>query len=157
MRIGVSGHRAREGADWLWVHGQLIGMFLDEPKAVGWSSLAAGADMFFAEVALSYGGGHVAVVPAPGYLEEFDVTDQRRYLSLLSRSRRVIRVRGDSEASGFRRAGERVARSVDKMVFIWDGEVARGDGGTADIVDYARGAGIAGIWLNPLTREISAI
>jgi hypothetical protein len=153
MRIGMSGHRARDGADWAWARDQLIALFLDAPRAVGWSSLAAGADTIFAEVALAYGGGHVAVIPTPGYIGEFAAADQRRYHVLLARSRRVIRVRGEGEASGFRRAGERVARSVDKMVFIWDGDEARGDGGTADIVDYAIGRKIDAIWLNPLTRE----
>ena len=94
MRIGVSGHRARDGADWGWVRDQLIDIFLEAPKAVGWSSLAAGAYTIFAEVALSYGGGHVAVVPTPGYLEGFDPDDRPRSKLLLERSKPVIRVRG---------------------------------------------------------------
>ncbi len=38
-------------------------------------------------------------------------------------------------------AGQRVVDLTELVVVVWDGEVARGVGGTADIVDYAKAKG----------------
>ena len=41
----------------------------------------------------------------------------------------------------FLRAGRRVVDLSDRLFAVWDGEKARGVGGTAEIVDYARASG----------------
>ena len=38
----------------------------------------------------------------------------------------------------FNAAGERIAELCDVMAAIWDGQGARGQGGTADAVEHAR-------------------
>ncbi len=153
-RIGVSGHRHRDGADWDWTREALIDFFLSAPHAVGLSSLAAGADQIFAEVALAYGAGHIAVVPgAGGYAETFDGDELRKYEILRQRSKRIIRIGDEPTSANFRKAGERVVREADLMIFVWDGGPAQGEGGTADIVAYAKERRRSAIWLNPITRE----
>jgi len=154
MKIGVSGHRHRDGADWAWTRDAIVDIFLSKPKAVGWSSLAAGADQIFAEAAMAYGGGHVAVIPtADTYREYFAGRDLDRYDLLLARSKRMTRISGKTPEEAFRKAGERVVRAVDLMVLVWDGEPARGEGGAGDIAAYAEKKRVKTIWLNPLTRK----
>ena len=150
MKIGVSGHRHRDGADWAWTRDAIVDIFLSNPKAVGWSSLAAGADQIFAEAALSYGAGHVAVIPTiDSYRDYFAGRDLDKYDSLLARSKKLIRINGRTPEEAFRKAGERVVRASNLMVLVWDGEPARGEGGAGDIAAYAEKKRVKTIWLNP--------
>lgn len=154
MKIGVSGHRHRDGADWLWTRNAIADIFLQHPKAVGWSSLAVGADQVFAETALVHGGGHVAVIPSyETYHTYFDGSDLDEYYRLLGRSKRVIKVSGKTDEVAFRKAGERVVRAADLMILVWDGEPARGEGGSGDIAAYAEKKRTKMILLNPITRQ----
>lgn len=156
MKIGVSGHRHRDEADWLWAREALTDIFLAHPEATGWSSLAVGADQIFAEAAMAYGRGHIAIIPGgKAYNEEFQGRDNAKYRLLLERSKRVVHVGGKSNEQAFRRAGERVVRVVDLMVLVWDGEPARGEGGVGDIADYARRQSRRTVWIDPIRREIS--
>jgi hypothetical protein len=124
---------------------------------VGVTSLAAGADQLFAQLVLSHGGTLHAVLPARDYAETFEEpADLRRFRELLARA-------GTVETLEFERAGEdaylaagkRVAELSEVLYAIWDGEPARGKGGTADIVEHARDRGIATevIWPPGVTRE----
>ena len=56
--------------------------------------------------------------------------------------------------SDYLAAGCRVAALADLLLAVWDGEPARGRGGTADVVAFARRNLIPYVHLNPLTREI---
>lgn len=156
MKIGVSGHRYREGADWPWVRETITDVFLDNPRSTGWSSLAAGADQIFAEVALSYGNGHTAVLPGGAqYRETFSERDLLKFDALLATSRSRRRLRGKADGALFRKAGELVVRSVELMIFVWDGDPAAGEGGTADIVAYARTKKRPLIWLDPIRHTVA--
>ncbi len=155
MKIGVSGHRARDGADWLWVREAMIDVFLDHNNAIGWSSLAEGADQIFAEVALAFGGGLVSVIPfQTSYENEFAGRHRAKYEATLAKSRKVIGVNGDTREAAFFAAGKKVVKACDLMVLVWDGAPARGPGGTADIAEYAKVKRKPTIWLDPIDRRI---
>jgi len=154
QKVGVSGHRHRENVDWEWTRTTLVKFFVSNPNAIAWSSLAVGADQLFAEVAFAYGGGHVAVIPGGrDYVETFSDLDRDKYNVLHKRSKRTLKVGTEATAKNFKKAGERIVREVDLMIFIWDGEAARGEGGTAEIVAYAQLQNVKSIWLNPITRQ----
>ncbi|MEL7488746.1 MAG: ABC transporter substrate-binding protein [Pseudomonadota bacterium] len=139
MKIGVSGHRYRDAADWEWTRRAIVDVFIEHPTAVGWSSIAVGADQIFAEAALVFGRGLVAVIPAyESYAEEFSGRDRRVYDMTLARAKKVIRVSEGAREAAFLRAGQKIVRNVDLMALVWDGAPAQGAGGTADIVDCVR-------------------
>ncbi|MEL6360635.1 MAG: hypothetical protein AAFR21_06075 [Pseudomonadota bacterium] len=155
MKIGVSGHRERDGADWAWTRDEITKIFLGKPGAIGWSCLAIGADQIFAEAAISFGAGHVAVIPSPKtYRDEFEGQDALRYDALLTRSRRTVKVNARTREAAFRVAGEKVVKSVDEMVVVWDGDGARREGGTGEVVDFARARGVPCTWLDPIEKMV---
>ncbi|WP_242547183.1 hypothetical protein [Amycolatopsis sp. MtRt-6] len=49
----------------------------------------------------------------------------------------------ESNPDAYMAAGEHVLSLVDKMIAIWDGGPPGGHGGTADVVEAARGRGLA--------------
>ena len=52
-------------------------------------------------------------------------------------------------------AGQAVVDRSERLVAVWDGKPARGIGGTADIVSYARqkGVPVVVLWPESATRE----
>lgn len=111
----------------------------DGTALVGYSCLADGADMLFAQAVLDRGGSLIVVVPAAEYREGLPVEHRDTYDELFSRAERVIRMdRVASDSSAHMRASERMLDDVDEIVAVWDGKPARGFGGTGDVVEVAR-------------------
>jgi hypothetical protein len=106
---------------------------------VGVCSLAAGGDQLFAEALLKHGGELNVVIPCRGYNTAFsDEADRKRYARLLARAHEVVQLDYPAPSEeAFFAAGKQVVDMADELIAIWDGEHARGHGGTADIVDYA--------------------
>lgn len=126
------------------------------PKVVGYSSLASGADQVFAEIVLEQGGRLYAVIPSRRYERSFgDANARRRFRSLLRLAWKVEQLdhRKPTE-DAYLDAGQWVVQASDILLAIWDGEAAKGRGGTADIVRYARECGkdVEVIWPKGVKR-----
>ncbi len=113
-------------------HGDLIGV----------CSLAAGADQLFAQAVLDMGGALQVVVPCKRYGATFGGPDLLRFRELLGRAARIETLaHPEPSEEAFLEAGHRVADLCDVLIAVWDGEPARGLGGTADVVGYAKSVG----------------
>ncbi len=151
MKVGVSGHRDREGADWDWVRAE-IDVFIASDCAAGVSCLAPGADMIFAEAVLAL--GRRLIVMAPAAPPNGDNADRERQTALIAAASDVRRIAGATPDEAFFKAGKAVVDESDMMVFVWDGGPSRGVGGTADIVAYAAQRGKPGVVLDPIRRTV---
>jgi hypothetical protein len=60
---------------------------------------------------------------------------------------------GTRDAS-YESAGKYVVNSSDVLIAVWNGEAAAGQGGTAEIVKYARSIGHPLIWINSESGEV---
>jgi hypothetical protein len=149
LRVGVTGHRSfdrpldvaeRVAATVAELAGR------DDVTCLEvWSSLAEGADRLVAHHVLDEPDASlVAVLPldADDYAADFETaksTDE--FAALLSGASEVI-VTGPDESgsreSAYERAGHVVTDSADVLIAVWDGEPARGRGGTTEIIDRAR-------------------
>ncbi|MGH9896195.1 MAG: hypothetical protein ACREA0_30225 [bacterium] len=124
-----------------------IARIVDSARAglIGVSSLAAGADQMFAGKVLQAGGTLHLIIPSRGYEATFD--NRRDLDNFLSLSRRASRIEmleyPEPSEEAFLAAGRRVVDTCDVLVAVWDGQPAKGLGGTADIVQYARRQGIS--------------
>ncbi|MGH9128833.1 MAG: hypothetical protein ACRDY2_07680 [Acidimicrobiales bacterium] len=110
-----------------------------EDNLTGVCSLAMGADQMFAQLVLEAGGTLHAIIPCAGYELTFSTEGRASFDSLLGLAAKVETL-GYSAPSedAFLSAGYRVADLADVLIAVWDGQAARGLGGTADVVDYAR-------------------
>ena len=159
MKVGITGHqRLDDESAWAWVEDALC-RTLDSVRLplVGISSLALGADQLFAEVVLNLGGQLQVVLPFQGYGRTFDSPDAvARYEHLLNEAVQVeILRRTGTDEQAYLAAGQRIVELGDSLVAVWNGQPARGLGGTADIVQFALESGVE-IWhLNPDQREIT--
>jgi hypothetical protein len=121
----------------------------DSATLNGVCSLAAGADQLFAQSVLDVGGRLKVIVPSSGFETTFDRDDKRRYYELLSKAASVETLDWpEPTEDAFLSAGHRIVRAADVLIAIWDGQEARGKGGTADVVRYAqtKGRRVLVIW-----------
>ena len=152
LKIGVTGHQQRDGLDWLWVRSQIDRFLVGKPLIVGYSSLAAGTDQVFAEAILERAGKLVAVIPKDDYSSYFQDEALKNFQSLMTRAQIIDLHSIKADGGAFLDAGKWIAREVDRLVAVWDGEPAEGTGGTGDVVAYALALGKAVHLIDPIKR-----
>lgn len=146
LAIGFSGHRKLpdEGRS-----RSVIRYFLEQQKATpgtvyGVSSAAAGADLLFAESCLELGIPLRVLLPMAKdrFRNDFDAPTWERAERVLS-SAISVEVTGDHEQrrENYYECGIETVQQSQLLVALWDGKEARGLGGTAEIVAFARAIG----------------
>ena len=126
-----------------------------------WSSLAEGADRIVAHLVPAHADRLVVVLPleAQDYRDDFATQESRREFDELLASSELVDVTGPDEdgtrESAYERAGLGIVERCHVLLALWDGEPARGRGGTAEIVRAARERGRTVIHV-PVTRADSA-
>jgi hypothetical protein len=155
LTYGVTGHQDLPTEAKVLAQTVFQTLFGRDSDLVGVSSLAAGADQLFAAEILRAGGRLEVVIPCAGYESTFGPQEIGLYRDLLDRAADVsaLPFPQPSEAA-YMAAGIAIVERSEVLVAVWDGQVARGLGGTADIVRYAesRGRRIEVAWPDGLAR-----
>lgn len=142
--VGFTGHRQLDqlreiqGA----VHTVLEALRHEGPgEWIALSSAAAGADTLFAQQALALGlTWHVVLPLSPAeFRHDFSPAEWKVTEALLPEAGQV-RVIGenDSRDDNYLDCGMETVNGCDVFIALWDGRPARGKGGTAEVVAYAR-------------------
>ncbi|MEN8600261.1 hypothetical protein ABFC64_02360 [Microbacterium rhizosphaerae] len=162
LRIGIVGHRWLEdddvtrgavaaAVDDLWQRRSNSATANTSVGLTVVSALAEGADRIAAAAAVDRGARLEVVLPLPSadYEKDFQTPESlARYRELLADAASVtaLPIRDDRDAA-YLEGGMRVVERCDAVIAIWDGEPARGTGGTAEIVAYADAIGRPVRWL----------
>lgn len=157
MQIGVTGHqRLDDTRAWAWVESAMCQELDALPQPLtAVSSLAIGADQLLASLVIRRGGQIVALIPFAGYERTFAPDDLEAYRQLLGVAVRVEVLESlGTDEDAYLAAGKRVVDLADRMLAVWNGQPAKGKGGTADIVAYALAQGVPLVHLNPATRTV---
>jgi hypothetical protein len=162
--IGVTGHRPARlrNAD-LGLLRQRIADVLASVRAGRLSTalsvlspLAEGADQIVARVALDAGCQLAAVLPFPrdDYAQDFATAAAKaEYRALLALASTVVELDGlrtttQERDAAYSAAGAYTVAHGDMLLAIWDGEAARGPGGTAQVIESALDAQKPVIWIH---------
>ena len=142
-RIAVSGHQGLPVRTVELVDEQIRALLSgDAPDVVGVSCLADGADQVFARAVTDLGGRIEVVVPAERYRDGLAEEAHGEYDRLLAQAVSVRRLPFvDSTSESHMAASKLMVDEADELFAVWDGKPARGYGGTADVVAYARDRG----------------
>ena len=155
MRFGVTGHRVLppsvvQCATAHWSRALPAGARLH-----GVSNLADGADQLFAAHVLAAGGTLEVVLPCERYAGSL-IADSRERFEQFRRAAATVLTMPYPEPSeqAFLAAGQAMVDRCDHLFAVWDGRPARGVGGTADIVTYARARGlpVTVLWVDGVLR-----
>lgn len=174
LRFGITGHRSprlarehhgavkqacsdifsRAKALLEQIHLQHRSVFSEqEPEARLISALAEGADTLAAEAAIDEGLTLSVCYPfaAPDYAEDFAPGEWHRAEQLAERAVSTLSLvdhsRGDKGA--YEAIGRLALAQSDILIAIWDGDAARGRGGTTEVVATAVAAHLPVIHINP--------
>jgi hypothetical protein len=159
--VGFSGHRQITDPRGL---GEAISVALASLREsahgewLGLSSVAEGGDQIFVAQIRLLGLSWHAILPLPRreFSQDFPPDEWPAVQALLDGAEhvRVITENGTRE-DAYLDCGMATVEGCDVLVAVWDGEPARGKGGTADIVAYARSLGRPLILIDPSTLEVT--
>lgn len=142
-RIAVSGHRGLSPATVGLVDQAIRAALAGCPDVTGLSCLADGADQIFARAVTDAGGRLEAVLPAELYRHGLPEDAHAEYDALLSLAAAVHRLPFvEATPRSYMAASQLMIDHADELYAVWDGLPARGYGGTADAVAYARDRGV---------------
>jgi len=142
-RIAVSGHRGLPAGTATLVDKAIRAALAEHaPEVTGLSCLADGADQIFGRAVADLGGRLEAVISAEMYRDALPNAAHAQYDDLLARAVSVHRLPfAEPTAEAYMAAGQLMVDQADELYAVWDGQPARGYGGTADVVAYAREQG----------------
>jgi hypothetical protein len=167
LRIGVSGHRVppklpeESEAPLRALIDRILAAIVDTVRKANAasafsivSSLAEGSDRIVAAAGLAAGLALQVVLPfnRAEYARDFETpTSRSEFEELLARACDVFELGGaaDERPRAYEAAGLFMLANIDVLIAIWDGEVAAGVGGTAQIVERAIADGIVVVWIEP--------
>ncbi len=170
FRVGVTGHRyvASTGAAAGLLRDQVRAVFAylwqtvvdsapvgSQPVLVVVSPLAEGADRLIAHEAVTNGFPLHCPLPfdCAVYEREFtDAASRAEFRSLLTQAAIVEELHGtratpERAEAAYEAVGRVVVEQSDLLIAIWDGEAARGRGGTASVVQDARARQLPVVWI----------
>lgn len=154
LRLGVTGHLELTDVETLKVAvasvlDEILERFSDHRTEVVYrvvSPLAEGADRLVARAVLKRPEADLVVLlpfPRARYLQDFGTPESKLEFEELLReavSERVIADERDlSDEEHYERVGQDVVDHADVLIALWNGQPAKGIGGTASVVSYARG------------------
>jgi hypothetical protein len=89
-------------------------------------------------------------LPPGEYERDFETAESRaEFASLLARASDVIVLpERENRTAAYEAAGDALVERCDTLIALWDGEPARGRGGTAHVVTRARSRARPVIWIS---------
>jgi hypothetical protein len=155
--IGITGHRHLEKSDEILSRvdqalGRLKRAYSGEQLKI-LSALAEGADRLVARRALDELGATL-VVPLPlspeAYESDFvSQASKEEFRALLQEAEEVIEMSpSPTRRHAYAFSGRYIVENAQVLIAVWDGEEARGKGGTGEIVALARAKGMPLVWIS---------
>ena len=156
-RIAISGHRGLNARTTELIDQAISERLSEQPDGItGLSCLADGADQIFARTVVDLGGTLEVIIPAEEYRSGLPADARAEYDDLLAHAAAVYQLPfTESTSESHIAASKLMIDKADELYAVWDGKPARGYGGTADVVAYARehGTPVEVIWPAGATRE----
>ena len=158
--VGFSGHRVLDEPAGVAraIRAELEALRREMPgEWIALSSVAQGGDQLFIAEARQLGISWHAILPLPRaeFARDFSPAGWTTVEAMLGEAEhvRVITENGTRE-DAYLDCGMETANAADVLLAVWDGEAARGRGGTADVVQYATSLGKPLIIIDPKTGAV---
>ncbi len=158
--VGFTGHRQlAEPAKARACLGEALDALAQQAAGewIGVSSVALGSDVLFARLVLDRKIAWQALLPFPPaeFHKDFDPKTWAEVEALLGRAEIVTVLGGEGQREeAYLDCGIETVNACDVLIALWDGEPARGRGGTAEVVTYARELGRPLVVIDPTTGAV---
>lgn len=161
--VGFSGHRQVEDpAGAAKAIARVLAMLPHEAPGewIAFSSVASGSDQLFIDEARAAGWSWHAILPLPRaeFARDFTAEEWKDVEQRLAQAEhvRVITENGTRE-DAYLDCGTETVNGCDVLLAFWDGQPARGKGGTAEVVAYAQALGKPVIVIDAKTLEVKRL
>jgi hypothetical protein len=158
--VGFTGHRhlADHAGASRAIRGAIDALRREVPEEwIALSSIAGGGDQLFVHEMLALGLTWHAILPLPRseFAEDFTPAEWSAVEETLTAADhvRVIAESADRK-DGYLDCGIETVNGADVLIALWDGELARGKGGTADVVQFAQSMGKPVLIIDAVTFEV---
>ncbi len=157
MKAGITGHQKLGNPETVaWVMASLKNAIAQNNVQHGFTSLAIGADQLFAQILRDKNIPFTAVLPCREIEKTFktpvDLENYRRLLKNAAEAETLDFI--EPAEIAFFEAGKRMVDLSDIVIAVWNGQPAKGLGGTADAVKYALDQKKLIVYINPLTKQV---
>jgi hypothetical protein len=157
LKAGITGHQDLGPAN--VVQGVVAAMnaAIDRYRvSEGFTCLARGADQLYADILAERRLPYCVIIPCANYSSLFkSALDRNRFERLLQlASRTIVLPFKEPSEQAFYEAGKLVVDMSETLIAAWDGQAAKGLGGTADIVAYALTTGRMVVRIEPMTGQV---
>lgn len=139
MKVGITGHQDISRYNLNWIIIEIEGFLKSNTIEKGYSSLAIGSDQLFVKTLLKLKIDFDAIIPCSNYELTFkNQEDLLQYNTFLNAASNIQTLNySEPSEQAFYDAGKRIIDLSDTILAVWDGEKAKGLGGTGDIVEKA--------------------
>lgn len=169
LRIGITGHMKLEHIQLLRKSVQRVISLIDKMQKASLkdmpytysiiSPLAKGADRLVVKEVLEWkvldntdkpSLNVVLPLPKEDYIKDFETAASKgEFETVLGRAMSICTLeKATSREAAYENVGHYVVDKCDFLIAIWNGKPSSGQGGTGDIVEYARKAGRHMFWIN---------
>jgi hypothetical protein len=160
MKAGITGHQNIGSNETIkWITNVLVANIKELSIDFGLTSLAIGADQLFAQLLKQNNIPYMVIIPCENYEKTF--TDKgylENYYNLLNSSFDKFQLPfTEPSETAFYNAGKEIVDRSDMIFALWNGQPAKGLGGTGDIVKYALSINRKVLHINPKTRTIDRL
>jgi hypothetical protein len=157
VKIAVCGHRnlsnPRQLQAGILTAAERIQRVLPDQQYHIWSCLAEGADRLITRILVKTLAAELTIVlplPEPQYLKDFQTNESIQEFNDLKQLAGKI-IEPDHELlrpHAYQAANLTLIKNCALLVAIWDGKPAKGPGGTGEMVEMSRQAGIPLLWIH---------
>lgn len=157
MIVGITGHQKLGNEQTIcWIQEAIKEHLQTLDPDIGLTSLAKGADQLFALTCHKLQIPFKALIPCKQYELTFgNNEDLAEFQYLLSKANSIEILGYDFPSEeAFLAAGKKVVDLSDHIIAIWNGMPAKGKGGTADIVTYAKRGKKSVTHINPENKQV---
>jgi uncharacterized phage-like protein YoqJ len=157
IKIGVSGHRYLSKTPLITenLEKSIRKIINENPNKEIWlySPLAKGADQLVAQITLKNYPKTKLIIPLPFeeqlYLDDFQDEDKKQYFQLKELAEKIFTIPNENQSkeNQFFELGEFIVNNSDYLIFLWNGKVAQGQGGTGQIVEIAMNSKKKIVWI----------
>ncbi|MBL9200973.1 MAG: hypothetical protein JNL39_10730 [Opitutaceae bacterium] len=158
--VGFSGHRSVANPEGVAraISAELEALRREAPgEWLALSSVADGSDQVFVAQARALGFSWHAILPLPwvDFATDFPPEERVAVEGLLAQAEHVrVNMENGTREDAYLDCGMETVNGADVLLAVWDGQPARGKGGTADVVAYARSLEKPVVIIDPATLAV---
>lgn len=144
VKIGITGHLSLQDPELIGesirqIFNSVANRYLTEQLSF-YSPASPGADLLSARIAIEQSIPLYVILPfnQEEYLQTFSANDRKAFLHILNKADGVIKLSDEKQEDVYQMLGDFLVENMDVLIAIWDGQEARGPGGTGEVVQDFR-------------------